>query len=360
VLQKIEILLWNKHYYITKHKDNSNPFLIPKHTSKMSFSNSTKGGRHNQGNRNRTPPNRPRAGGQAKLEPATWPALDPADDPAAWAKLRPAYGSYPISTFLADAAMAVKRENNGTKPVRVPQPIIFSICIPRVFKNISEARIRSIMYSLEFGFVERVDMAGKTDKNGNEYNVVFVHFSNWNNSQEAMAVREKLEQGNQVKIVYDTPWYWMISMSHSVRKEPEVTRPKAYIDLSYKSTPAPAPAPECEEANAKLLDDDIMREQDMFIEENDIHYIQSSEYDTPALILDGTHHFRSSYADNGELIIIQDDTNHYNQCDDADDIRLCPNGVVVTTKPDRSQVCVYPDGYVSTIIEDSSVPIYNW
>jgi hypothetical protein len=327
VLQKIEILLWNKLYNITKHKDNSNPFLIPKHTSKMSFSNSTKGGRHNQGNRNRTPP---------------------------------AYGSYPISTFLADAAMAVKRENNGTKPVRVPQPIIFSICIPRVFNNISEARIRSIMYSLEFGFVERVDMAGKTDKNGNEYNVVFVHFSNWNNSQEAMAVREKLEQGNQVKIVYDTPWYWMISMSHSVRKEPEVTRPKAYIDLSYKSTPAPAPAPECEEANAKLLDDDIMREQDMFIEENDIHYIQSSEYDTPALILDGTHHFRSSYADNGELIIIQDDTNHYNQCDDADDIRLCPNGVVVTTKPDRSQVCVYPDGYVSTIIEDSSVPIYNW
>lgn len=319
------MLLWNKLYYITKHKDNSNPFLIPKHTSKMSFSNSTKGGRHNQGNRNRTPP---------------------------------AYGSYPISTFLADAAMVVKRENNGTKPVRVPQPIIFSICIPWVFKNFNEPRIRAIIDSLELGFVEQVDTVKKTSKNGIEYKQVFVHFSKWNATQEAMEVRSILEgdQDNQIKIVYDTPWYWMISELRSAA--PHLPHGSAFIDFSY--APAPAPAPECEEANDKLLDDDIMREQDMFIEENDIHYNQSSEYDTPVLILDGTHHFRCSYADNGELIIIQNDTNHYIQCDDADDIRLCPNGAIVTTKPDRSQVCVYPDGSVSTIIEDCSAPIYNW
>ena len=47
---------------------------------------------------------------------------------------------------------------NTAAPERQTKPIIFSMCIPRVFKNISKKRILAILYSLKVGFVERLDM----------------------------------------------------------------------------------------------------------------------------------------------------------------------------------------------------------
>ena len=136
---------------------------------------------------------------------------------------------------------------SGDRPPREPQPIIYSICIPRVFKNISEKRIRAIMYSLKFGFVERVDMVAKKNQKGEEFSRVFVHFSSWNErSDPAMQVRAKLDSGDQVKIVYDTPWYWMISKSKTERPEQRRTRPAPFIDFEHTAetkSPSPNPVP---------------------------------------------------------------------------------------------------------------------
>lgn len=127
------------------------------------------------------------------------------------------------------------------RPPRDPQPIIYSICIPRVFKNIGEKRIRAIMYSLKFGFVERVDMVAKKNQKGEEFWRVFVHFSSWNErSDPAMQVRAKLDSGDQVKIVYDTPWYWMISKSKTQRPEQRQDRggrPAPFIDFGHTAEP---------------------------------------------------------------------------------------------------------------------------
>lgn len=132
------------------------------------------------------------------------------------------------------------------RPQREPQPIVYSICIPRVFKNITEKRIRAILYSLKFGFVERVDMVPKTNKKGDEFWRVFVHFSSWNErSRDATQVREKLDQDQHVKIVYDNPWFWMISKSRTPAPENTRTlngRPKPFIDFSHVPQPAPSVA----------------------------------------------------------------------------------------------------------------------
>lgn len=138
--------------------------------------------------------------------------------------------------------MSSPRSNPRTgpqqRPKRDPQPIIYSICIPRVFKNISEKRIRAIMYSLKFGFVERVDMVAKTNQKGDEFWRVFVHFSSWNGGNDsAMQVQAKLDSGDQVKIVYDSPWYWMISKSKTERPEQRRTRPAPFIDFGHTAEP---------------------------------------------------------------------------------------------------------------------------
>ena len=130
---------------------------------------------------------------------------------------------------------------------REPQPIIYSLCIPRVFKNISEKRIRAIFYSLKLGFVERVDMVAKSGKDGKEFWRVFVHFSQWNDrNPTATQFKAKLERGEQVKVVYDQPWFWMISKSYSQPPEQRSQggRPKAFIDFEVAVTSQPEPSKE--------------------------------------------------------------------------------------------------------------------
>ena len=118
------------------------------------------------------------------------------------------------------------------------KPIIYSICIPRVFKNITEKRVRAIFYSLKCGFIERVDMITKHNQNGDEFSRVFVHFSSWNTGNKyARALQEKLNTGQQVKIVYDNPWYWMVSKSNAQLPEERRTnnRPKPFIDFNHEA-----------------------------------------------------------------------------------------------------------------------------
>ena len=132
------------------------------------------------------------------------------------------------------------------RPRREAQPIIYSLCIPRVFKNITEKRIRAIFYSLKLGFVERVDMVAKTSPKGDDFWRVFIHFSNWNErNPSAMQMREKLDSGDRVKIVYDEPWFWLISKSSAPRPEQyerRSNRPAPFIDFGH-AAPAAAPAP---------------------------------------------------------------------------------------------------------------------
>ena len=131
------------------------------------------------------------------------------------------------------------------RPKRDPQPVIYSVCIPRVFKNISEKRIRAILYSLKLGFVERVDMVPKTSEKGDEFWRVFVHFSEWNDSnQTAAQMRQKLDAGEKIKIVYDEPWFWLISKSNSDphQQRRQSGRPAPFIDFNHAPPQPRSPA----------------------------------------------------------------------------------------------------------------------
>ena len=52
----------------------------------------------------------------------------------------------------------------------------YSVFIPRIFANISEARIIQIFHSLAIGEVDHVDLLRKIGNNGEPYNMGFVHF----------------------------------------------------------------------------------------------------------------------------------------------------------------------------------------
>jgi hypothetical protein len=103
-----------------------------------------------------------------------------------------------------------------TLPANVPV-----ICIPRVYPNISESRIRFVFEKLNIGIIDHIDIVSKKNDKGEKYNRVFVHFYRWNNSENACVARERLLNGKEIKIIYDEPWFWKISAYRESEKRPE-------------------------------------------------------------------------------------------------------------------------------------------
>ncbi|MCJ7801690.1 MAG: hypothetical protein MUP82_04965 [Candidatus Marinimicrobia bacterium] len=91
-----------------------------------------------------------------------------------------------------------------TLPANVP-----SLCIPRVFSNIDEKRIRRVLAELNLGDIKQVDIVGS--KGQEKFNRVFIHFNKWNSNANADIARERLLNGKDIKIIYDDPWFWKVS-----------------------------------------------------------------------------------------------------------------------------------------------------
>ena len=108
-----------------------------------------------------------------------------------------------------------------------------SICIPRVFKSTTRKDLYGVIERLDLGAVERIDMVPKTNDRGESYYKVFIHFKQWNNKNTvAKATRDKLLQGEEIKIVYNEPWFWKCTASR-VEKPTfrDYTAPPPRIDL---------------------------------------------------------------------------------------------------------------------------------
>ena len=122
------------------------------------------------------------------------------------------------------------------------------LCIPRVFANISEERVRHIFGELNIGTLGQVDMVSKMDAKGVKFARVFVHLDSWNNSENATISRERLMQGKEIKIIYDDPWFWKVSayrqIEHqSVMPDVRIKQTKATIKFDSDEDIAPRHAP---------------------------------------------------------------------------------------------------------------------
>ena len=103
-----------------------------------------------------------------------------------------------------------------------------SICVPRIYMNITKERVHDVFADL-FGHqaIERVDMIERENKEGEPYKRAFVHFKFWPRTEQSTEVRLKLLNGEEVKVVYDQPWYWRISASRLPRPEQQQRRKDA-------------------------------------------------------------------------------------------------------------------------------------
>ena len=149
-----------------------------------------------------------------------------------------------------------------------------SICIPRLFNNISWKRIKGHMIDANLGFVERVDVVPVAGKN---YKRAFVHFAagKWNmRDSTARAALKALQEGKKIKLEYESPWYWLVGISGAARPA-EAPKPKqrktkndlspsteaeskASYDLSAQQDEELAPGKLTRQSNEPNLDDPIV------------------------------------------------------------------------------------------------------
>ena len=109
-----------------------------------------------------------------------------------------------------------------TLPANVPV-----MCIPRVYANITESRIRKIFDDLNMGTIDHIDLVSvKGSEKAAKFNRVFVHLRNWNDSENSRIARERLLNGKEIKIIYDDPWFWKISAYREPERRQAVTRPE--------------------------------------------------------------------------------------------------------------------------------------
>jgi hypothetical protein len=108
--------------------------------------------------------------------------------------------------------MSAQSNNSENKKMSENQTIL---CIPGVYANIKEQRIRRAFEDINIGEVIRIDIVvpKKTvlaEEKENKFNKVFVHI-NWNNTSDAVACRKKLLRGEEVRVHYEDRWYWKVS-----------------------------------------------------------------------------------------------------------------------------------------------------
>ena len=86
-----------------------------------------------------------------------------------------------------------------------------SMCIPRVFENISESQVRDVFEQLDLGQLDHIDIIERRSEKGEKYKRIFIHFTHWYWNDDACAARRRLIEGKDIKVVYNMPWFWKIS-----------------------------------------------------------------------------------------------------------------------------------------------------
>ena len=101
-----------------------------------------------------------------------------------------------------------------------------SICIPRVYIHFDQAYVESVFFQL-FGATEtnesciqRIDMIQRQDRNTQApFYVVFVHFKkNMPKTNVIEDFVEKLEKDEEVKIIYNNPWFWKVRKNNGKKR----------------------------------------------------------------------------------------------------------------------------------------------
>jgi hypothetical protein len=115
-----------------------------------------------------------------------------------------------------------------------------SICIPRTLNNVTRQQVKEVFETvIGRGTVERVDIVTNKQNDGQPFCRIFVHFRYWPNSDEIMSIRQRLLDGEMIKVVYDNPWFWKCSASRVAKPINNRVRAAPFIECTGEVAATP-------------------------------------------------------------------------------------------------------------------------
>jgi hypothetical protein len=92
----------------------------------------------------------------------------------------------------------------------------YTLCIPRVCKNIKKKQILDVLNKYNFGNIKKIDII---DNKGKNTNIIHIYYTNWHKTDYVNSVVQKLESNLNIKIFYDTPWFWVVYLHQPKQKK---------------------------------------------------------------------------------------------------------------------------------------------
>jgi hypothetical protein len=104
-----------------------------------------------------------------------------------------------------------------------------SLYIPHVFPNFDKEFITNAFNDI--GEISHIDFVAKQDRNGCNYNAVYVHFNKWFTNKKAASLYENVvNESKEARLYYDNTWYWIVLPNTAKKHIPGERKPR--IDLS--------------------------------------------------------------------------------------------------------------------------------
>ena len=122
-----------------------------------------------------------------------------------------------------------------------------SLCIPRVFNNITPERVRKVFDEISIFTIDKIDMIKKENDKGDKFQRVFIHIKEWATTSDAIRAKQRLTEGKDLKIVYDEPWFWKVMINTNTYKPKN--KPRIRIEF------------EQEEEKEKEKEDNLLRDR---------------------------------------------------------------------------------------------------
>ena len=93
--------------------------------------------------------------------------------------------------------------NNGREDKVIVKDVL---CIPRVLSNIKGKYIIDTFNKLNIFKIKKVDIVEML-----AFNRAFVHIDKWMDNAKAHHAKARLEEGNDIKVIYSEPWFWKVT-----------------------------------------------------------------------------------------------------------------------------------------------------
>ena len=85
---------------------------------------------------------------------------------------------------------------------------MYTLCLPKIDSNTKKEDIYNIFHKYKFGLIKQIDLITISHSKR-----AFIHYENWDTSEKNKKIKSYLDDGLDIKIIYNFPWFWKCSKS---------------------------------------------------------------------------------------------------------------------------------------------------